>query len=255
MTGGRVQESAHGLLPMIGLALVLLAWAAATSRWNIPASVLPGPRDVGLALYRGWIGGELHSHIGFTLTASLTGAAIGCGIGFLLGIVVGESISANRFLYPVVAGLQAMPVIALAPLLMVWWGLGIESKIAIVAINCVTPLFISTVAGIRSANPALLDLYRVYGANRFRTLLHVKLPNALDYVFGGLQIAVVLSYINCVVAEFIASQRGLGYLIKAYSGQLEVSMMFAAIVSLALMGSLTAGAVRWLHRRIVHWSA
>src|SRR5690606_9482850 len=120
------------------------------------------------ALYRGLVLGELYPHILFTFSASMIGAAIGVAAGFLLGLLVGESRWANRFIYPIVAGLQAMPIIALAPLLMLWFGLGIESKIALVTFNCVAPVFVSTVAGLNSAPQPLLDLYRSLGANRWR---------------------------------------------------------------------------------------
>jgi NitT/TauT family transport system permease protein len=205
-------------------------------------------------MHRALITGELYPHIVFTLQGSLMGAAIGVLGGLILGTWVGESEWANKFFYPVIASFQAMPIVAIAPLILVWFGLGIESKIAIVALGAFTPVFISTAAGIRSSNQALLDLNRVYGASRVETLLQIKFPFAINYILAGVEVAMVLSYINCIVGEFIASQRGLGFVIKSYSGQLDVSMMFAAIVVLACMGAITSALLRKHQLQTAHWS-
>ena len=241
------------LLPLTGVAGFFLVWWFAGVAWGIDPAVLPGPKDVLHALIGGFAHGTMIEHIRFTLMATLAGMALGCSMGFLAGLWVGESMQANRFLFPIVLGMQSMPIVAIGPLLIVWFGIGIASKIALVAISCFFPLFVSTVAGVNSAKPELLDLYRACGAGRVRTLFDVKLPGALHYVFGGLEISVALGLISCVVAEFIASQKGLGYLIKALSGQLDVSMMFAAIITLAVMGVCGTHLVRLAHRYFAGW--
>ena len=241
------------LLPLMGIASFFLVWWFAGVTWGIDPAVLPGPEDVLHALIGGFVHGTIIEHIGFTVVATLSGMVVGCSMGFLAGLWVGESVQANRFLFPIVLGMQSMPIVAVGPLLIVWFGIGISSKIALVAISCFFPLFVSTVAGVNSAKPELLDLYRVCGAGRLRTLFDVKLPGALHYVFGGLEISVALGLISCVVAEFIASQKGLGYLIKSLSGQLDVSMMFAAIITLAVMGACGAHLVRLAHRYFAGW--
>jgi NitT/TauT family transport system permease protein len=159
----------------------------------------------------------------------------------------------SRFFYPVVLGVQAMPTVAIAPLLAVWLGIDIGSKITLVAVSCFFPVFIGTVAGLNAGHAELRDLYRVFSAGRVRTLWELKLPGALHYIFAGLQVAVVLSFIVCVVGEFVSSVHGLGHLIKALSDQLDVSTMFAAIVVLAVLGAIGATLMRMLHRRVVFW--
>ncbi|XAH21106.1 ABC transporter permease [Xylophilus sp. GW821-FHT01B05] len=242
------------LLPVLGIAGFIAAWAVLVRLGQIDASVLPGPLDVLRALHVGLFQGALWGDALFTLAASLAGLAIGCGLGLAGGIWIGDSATAHRFLYPVAMGVQAMPMVALAPLLIAIFGLGAESKIAMVAISCTAPVFVGTVAGMGAANPDLLSLYRVCGAGRWRTLVDVKLPGALDYIFGGLQVAVALAFVSCVVAEFIASERGLGHLIKSLSSQLDMSAMFAAIAMLAIMGGGCGALLRVLHRRVVHWA-
>jgi len=241
------------LLPGLGVAGFIAAWAVVVRLGGIDASVLPGPLDVLHALSIGLSQGPLGGDALFTLSASLAGLALGCSLGLAAGVLVGGNATAHRFIYPVAMGVQAMPLVALAPLLISAFGLGAGSKIAMVAISCAAPVFVGTVTGMGSASPELLSLYRVCGAGRWRTLVDVKLPGALDYIFAGLQVAVALAFVSCVVAEFIASERGLGYRIRSLSTQLDMSSMFAAIAVLAVMGGGCGALLRLLHRRVVHW--
>jgi NitT/TauT family transport system permease protein len=242
-------------LPIIGAALAIGAWAAAVALLHIDPGILPSPLGVLRALNSGLIGGRMHVDIAFTLQASLAGFIIGAATGLVCGLAVGEFRMLNRFIYPVVLAIQSMPTVAIAPLLIVWLGIDIASKMVMVALACFFPVFIATVAGMNAGTGDLVALYRVFAAGRLRTLIEVKLPNALDYVFGGLEIAVMLSFIVCVVAEFVASTKGLGHLIKILSEQLDVSAMFAAIATLAMLGAAAGAVVRGLRSRVVFWRA
>jgi NitT/TauT family transport system permease protein len=248
-----IDRLSHVALPLLSVGVTMLLWQLIVSVNQIEAFVLPAPADVLTAFEIGLIEGRLYPHIWFTLRATMIGLALGCGVAILLGIVLAEFRTLNQFFFPVLIGLQSIPLVAIAPIIIVWFGIGIASKIFMVAQLCFFPTFVSTVIGLTLAKPELLDLYRTFSASRWHVLLNVKLPSAANHIFGGLQIAVVQSFIGCVVAEFIASKEGLGFLIKALSSQLDLSMMFAAIITLSVMGAAAGLLTNSLHRRIVFW--
>jgi NitT/TauT family transport system permease protein len=244
----------RALLPLLGLGLFLGLWEGAVRALALPPSILPAPSAVIDTLVLQVQRGSIWPHFNATAEAALRGLAAAAAIGFVAAVLVAESRTLDRFVYPVVVAVQAMPIVAIGPLLIVWLGFGLTSKIWLVAITCFFPIFIQTVAGLRSAPPELLELYRVHGAGRLRTLIDVKLPSAIDHIFAGLQIAVVLSLIACVVGEFLAARNGLGYLIKAVSGQLNLTLMFAAVLILAVMGATGGLILRLIHARLKFWN-
>jgi NitT/TauT family transport system permease protein len=230
-----------------------LLWEGAIAAFDLPPFVLPPLSAIRDAVVQGWIVGTLHEHAAFTVTATATGFLIGAAAGIVLGALVAEIRPLGLAVYPIVIATQSMPTVALAPLIVVYLGVGMPSKVATVALLCFFPVFVNTIVGVRAAPPALVDLYRAFGSGRLRVFLDVKLPAAVDPVMAGLQIAVVLAFIGCVVSEFIASQRGLGYVIRAFSNDLNVAVMFAAILGLAVLGSAAGAAVRLAHRLLVPW--
>ena len=141
----------------------------------------------------------------------------------------------------------------LAPLIIVWFGFDLASKVVMVSLVCFFPMFINTAVGLKQTNPALLDLMRAFSASRLHVLLHIKIPSAAGHIFAGLQIAIVLGLIGAVVAEFVSSTKGLGHLINAAAVNLETNTMFAALFSLAVLGILGSQAIRRLHARVVFW--
>lgn len=241
------------LAPLSTMSLLLALWHQAVTGLSIDPHILPHPVDVIRSLKIGLVDGALYPHIWYTMKATGVGIIAGSAFGILLGALIGEYAVARAFLYPIVIGLQSIPLVAAAPLLIVWLGMGIESKIFMVAQFCFFPTFANTVAGILSTRHELVDLYRTYSASRWRILVSVKLPGAVHHIFSGLQTAVVLGLIGCVVAEFVASTAGLGHHIKALSSQLDLSMMFASILTLALLGSLAGMAVGLAYRHVAFW--
>ena len=235
------------------LVLLLALWVGSVALLGLPPQVLPSPGDVGTALSAGWIGGTFWPHIGATLQGALGGCLIGAMLGIAGGIVVAESRIVRLVCYPIVIGIQSMPLVAIAPLIVVYFGVGLPSKLVMVALLCFFPPFVNTVAGCAAADSRLLDLYRANAATRWRTLIDVKLPGAADHILAGLQIALVLSFIGCVVAEFVASRAGLGYLIKTYANDLNVAVMFAGIASLAIIGGGLGYLLALCRRRVVFW--
>jgi NitT/TauT family transport system permease protein len=245
--------AAPALGALVTFGALLLLWSAVTRPGGLAPTILPPPGAVAEALHHGWIGGSLHRHA----IATLSGAGIGLLIGALSGVVAGFLFAASplleRSLLPLATGIQSVPKIALAPLIVAYVGFGLASKVLTVALLCFFPMVLAAFFGARAAPEGLLDLYRQLGATRLRTFVRVILPSAAPSLFAGLQLCVVLSITGCVVAEFIAAQAGLGYLIKNRMGTLEVSIMFAAIVSLAAIGAIATGVVGWARRRTLFW--
>ncbi len=205
------------------------------------------------ALYTGYVGGLYWQHFFFTLQSMVLGYLAGCTAAFLLGCLFAESRTVERTLYPFVVALQSMPKVALAPLIIVWFGFGIESKIVMVALVCFFPMFINTAMGLKQTNPALLDLMNAFSASRWHILTRIKIPSAAGHIFAGLKIAIVLGLIGAVVAEFVSSTKGLGNLINASAVNLETNTMFAALLSLAVMGIMGSQVIRLIHAKVVFW--
>jgi NitT/TauT family transport system permease protein len=146
-----------------------------------------------------------------------------------------------------------MNEVALAPLILIWFGFGLESKAVMVGLVCFFPMFINTAIGLKATDPSLIDLMRAFSASRWHILTRIKIPSAANHIFAGLQISVVLGLIGAVVAEFISSSEGLGYLINASTTTLDTSTMFAALLSLAVLGIGGSQLVRLVQRRLVFW--
>ena len=241
------------LYPLIAFAVVVVLWDVAIRVFKIPNFILPTPEGVLAAMKRGYIDGEFWKHFVFTLTSMASGYALGCSAAFMLGCVFAESRAVERVLHPFVVSLQSMPKVALAPLIIVWFGFDMASKVVMVALVCFFPMFINTVVGLKQVNPALLDLMHAFSASRWNILVRIKIPSAAGHIFAGLQIAIVLGLIGAVVAEFVSSTRGLGHLINASAVNLETNVMFAALASLAVLGIAGSQLIRFLHQKIVFW--
>jgi len=239
--------------PLISLAVLLGAWDAAVRMLAIPDYLLPSPQAVFRALADGFKDGSLWPHLVTTLGETLSGYLPGSLLAIVLGVALAESRTFERFVYPLLVALQATPKVALGPIILVWFGFGMASKVVLVALVCFFPLFVNTVNGIRRTDPELLDACRACSASRWYLLFHVKLPSAAGEIFAGLQIGVALALIGAVVAEFLSAQQGLGYLIASSSVSMSLATMFAGVFLLALSGFIGAQTVRWLQRRIVFW--
>jgi NitT/TauT family transport system permease protein len=239
--------------PIITAIVILGAWMIATDVMHVPNYILPSLGQVGTALYRGYVLGELWIHLAFSLQALVLGYIAGNVLAITLGILVSEFNGFERAIFPYIVALQSMPKVALAPLVIVWFGFGIESKIILVMLICFFPLFINTVMGLRSVDPDLVDLMRVFGRSRFDILLEVKLPSAAASIMAGMQISVVLGLIGTVAAEFIASTRGLGFIIQTAASAMELGVVFAALLSLAAIGITGTQLIRFIQRRAIFW--
>lgn len=243
------------VFPMITFVAVIVVWLLYLRLFDVPDYILPEPASVLHSMINAYVEGFIWPHLAFTVQSTVVGYVLGCGLGFLLGALVAESAIFEKFMYPYVILLQSMPKVALAPLIIVWFGFGIESKIVMVVLICFFPVFVNTMVGIRQADPDLIDVFRACSASRARIFFHVKLPAAGGTIFAGLQIAVVLGLIGAIVAEFIASKEGLGTLLQSAATDLDTALMLATVFTLAIMGLIGNMIVRFLHRRIIFWEA
>jgi NitT/TauT family transport system permease protein len=189
-----------------------------------------------------------------TLIASLAGFALGSALGLLLALVISWSRLLERTIMPYVIAFQAIPKIAIAPLFVVWFGFAMNMKIYLATTVTFFPVLVNSLAGFKSVGEEPLLLMRSLRANRLQTFRWLVFPNALPYVFSGLEIAMVFSIISVIVGEFMGGSQGLGGYIQQQQSLVNVPSVFAALIVLALMGMVTYGALRLAARRLLRWA-
>jgi NitT/TauT family transport system permease protein len=239
-------------VPLVFL-LIVGGWEAAVRHWQIDAFILPGPTAIARELMDGIAGGYFTSHTWVTATEMFLGFLIGAGLALAIGAVVSQFPLVEKTFFAYLVGLQTVPKLAIAPLIVVWFGFGMESKVFIAALIVFFPVVVNVIEGFRSTDRRQLDMLRAMGATPWQLFAMVKVPNALPYIFVGLNIGVVMAILGAVVGEFVGAQEGLGYLILQYNYQLKIARVFAILIILAAIGITLHTAVKILHRRIVFW--
>ena len=232
---------------------VLGIWEAVVRYFEIPSYILPAPSHVFVALGRGIQSGIYVTHIGVTLTETFLGFALGTVLAFILGTGVALSRRVEYFLYPFIVMFQAMPKVALAPLIVVWFGLGLTSKVINAALVAFFPLMVNTIVGLRSADEDRVNLLRSLAASKFQIFRMLQLPNALPYIFAGLEIAMIFALIGAIVAEFVGAERGLGMLIQSMNFNMDVAGQFSVLFILSLICLFLNGIITGLRRRVLFW--
>lgn len=222
--------------------------------FEINPALLPRPSDIAPVLFDGLMGQALWHHIGITMQEILFGFVCGSAVGFFLAVPVAESRSLERILSPYIVALQAVPKVAIAPLLIIWVGYGLSSKVLIVALITFFPVFVNSVTGLRETPDDQIELMRLYRATRWQKFRFAKIQNALPYIFAGLQVGVTLSVIGAIVGEFVGAQEGLGSLIVSAGFKLDSATVFAAITLLTVLAALLSTAVQFVGHRIVFWA-
>ncbi|MBB3899239.1 ABC transporter permease [Roseococcus suduntuyensis] len=236
--------------PLIWLTLVL-AWEGAVRALAVPAWLLPAPSAIGAM---GWEWrAELLANTLVTLRETVLGFALALGLSVPLAVLVAFSRLAQRVVYPILLGLQSVPKVALAPLVTLWFGIGEWPKIVIVALVCFFPILVNIIAGFDAVPRAMLDLMHAMRASPAATFRRLRLPMALPYLFTGCKVAITFAVIGAVIAEFVAAQDGLGYLILMASAQSQTPLAFASILMLTLMSILLFRLIEMAERRLVDW--
>ncbi len=247
----RLHELAY---PAIALAVTVGAWHVGAVTGAIPSYLLPQPSRVLAAFIEGAQNPLFWRHLGSTLQATIIGYATGSLIALVLAALIAEFRPVERFLILPLTAIQAIPKVAIAPLVFLWAGFGLQGKTILVALICFFPVFVNGLVGFRAANANLLDLLRASGASRFQRFVDVKLPTAAPTIFAGLEVAVSFALIGCVVMEFIGATRGMGFLIQDASSAFDLPTVFAAILTLGMLGVGLNAIVRAIHRRVVFWN-
>jgi NitT/TauT family transport system permease protein len=241
------------LLRLLLIAAFLAAWEGIVWLFAIPLFILPAPSAIFFALWNGITSGLYLDHVWITLAETLLGFALGSALAFAFGISVALSRRVEYFLYPFIVMFQAMPKVALAPLIIIWFGLGLTSKVVSASLVAFFPLMVNTIVGLRSADDDRINLMRSLAATRGQIFWMLQLPNAMPYIFAGLEIAMIFALIGAIVAEFVGAQSGLGMLMQSMNFTMDVAGQFSVLLILSVVGLLLNSAVSEIRRRVLFW--
>ena len=232
--------------------VILLLWQGASGRL-VDNFFISNPIDVGKRLLDWITDGSLFIHIWATVYATVLGFIVGSIGGVVLGIWLGVSPFTSRLLNPYLNALNALPKVALAPLFVLWFGLGIESKVALAAVLVLFLVFLNTYAGVREVDQDLIDGARLMKATRMQVISKVIIPSAMSWVFAGLKISVPYALIGAVLGEMIAANRGLGYLVQFSGSQFDSAGVFAVLIVIALLAVALNFLVEFVQHRMQQW--
>lgn len=236
----------------LSAAAFLAAWKVAVLIGGYPEYILPAPELVAVRAVEAIQNGTLQPHLAATLEESVIGFAVGALVAIAVGILLAKSLTAERVLSPYLVAAQAIPILALAPLVDIWFGAGLTARVVICALIVFFPIAIATMVGIRSTDPLLVEMARANGARPAQLTRLLELPSALPVLFGGLRVGVTLAVIGAVVAEWAGASIGLGVLINiADQGLFDTPLMFVALASLAALGLTFYGVVLVAERVLI----
>ncbi|MDD9956005.1 MAG: ABC transporter permease [Anaerolineaceae bacterium] len=241
------------LAPLALIAAVLLLWQIMSALQVYPVFIIPPPAAVLQKFVAVSLDGSLLHHSLVTLKAVLAGLAGGAVAGAALGYLVERSALLEDALTPFVVALQSTPIVAWAPLLVIWFGSGLTSKAITSALIVFFPTFVNTVVGMRNVPASLQDLLRVHRATRWQVLTVLEIPAALPMLLGGLKISATLAVIGAVVGEFVSADAGLGFLITLARSRYDTPLVLVAVIALAVIARILYGIVSMLERRLLAW--
>jgi NitT/TauT family transport system permease protein len=247
-------ESARRLEAALVFTVLMLTWEGGIRFFEVPPYIFPSPTQIANALWNGVVGGSYLRNLGITMAEILSGLTLGAGGGLLLGIAMALMPALDRVVYPYVVAIQTVPKVAVAPLMIVWFGWGIESKIIIVAVACMFPVLANTIAGMRATDSDRVNLVRAMCGSRMQVLRYIQLPSALPYIFAGLNTAVILAVIGAIVGEFVGAKLGIGVLILQANFALDLAAVFALLSLLSIAGVCLNMILRAVERRCCFWS-
>jgi NitT/TauT family transport system permease protein len=240
-----------GTLSVVG---GLLVWEIVSRFLISNALFLAAPSQIAIAIYNLAVSGELWHHMGISALEFALGYVIASVLGIALGVAMASSITAKQALQPWVSGLYATPTIALAPLFILWFGIGIWSKVIVVISLVLFPVAINTEAGLRTTSERLIEMLRSFGATKRQIFFKISLPSALPFILTGLKLGIGRGLIGVVVAELFGSRAGLGRLISQSADAFNMPELFAGVVILAVAGIVMTAGFSWFEERLVPWT-
>jgi NitT/TauT family transport system permease protein len=248
-TGGiRLQKA---LTPVAGVLFFLAAWQVGVMVYKVPSYLLPAPTEIAQTfvsefprlLQHGWV----------TTYEMLLGYALAVAIAVPLAVAITSSKRFDDFVMPTMLFFQVVPKVAIAPLFLVWFGVGTTPKVLVAFLISFFPIVIDAAVGLRSMSPEMTDLARSMGASRLQIFAQFRLPTSLPYLFSGLKVAATLAIAGAVVGEFVGADKGLGYLLLVTNSNMETSLMFATIVALTIIGLAFFYAVEFVEALLIPW--
>ena len=220
---------------------------------EVPVYILPPPSKVVAALWRGFSSGLYIHHLYYTLVETLLGFLVGSLLGFSLGTAVALNRFVDYFLYPYIVMFQSLPKVALAPIIVIWFGLGISSMVVNAALVAFFPLLVNTMVGLRSADEDRVNLMRSLAATERQIFWMLRLPSALPFVMAGLDVAMIFALIGAIVGEFVGSRAGLGMLIQSMNFNMDVAGQFSILIVLSVVGLVLNKGIAVIRRRVLFW--
>ncbi|MEV8029421.1 MULTISPECIES: ABC transporter permease [Cellulosimicrobium] len=239
--------------PALVLLALLAAWWFVAWRELVPAYLVPSPGAVWDTMVADWP--MLLEHTWVTTMETVVGFVLAAVIGVATAVLLVYSPTAEKSLYPLILFAQVIPKIAIAPILVVWFGFGATPKIVLAVLIAFFPVVVSAVAGLRSIDPELLEMSATMGASRWRTFRKIRFPGSLPQLMSGLKVAVTLAVVGAVVGEFVGADRGLGYVLLLASGNLDAPLLFADLILMSLIGVVLFLLVELLERLLIPWHA
>jgi len=240
---------------LLSLLAFLLGWDLLTRFSGIPNFILPSPLSVWTRFLKAMSDGSLPRHTAITLTEIVLGLIVGVLFATVVGYMLAKSRSLEKVLSPYLVASQAIPVIAIAPLLVIWLGDGILSKVVICALIVFFPVLVNTIVGVRAVPTALYDLMNSLHASRAQILWKVEAPASLPVFLGGLRIGATLSVIGAIVGELVDAESGLGFLLQLGDFQYDTPMVFVAVFTLIALALMLYGIVRMLENKFLKWQS
>lgn len=247
------QNHSRNWLGLISILTGILAWHLLTRYGGIPNFLLPSPGSVWKRFLTALKDGSLLYHTGITLVEILLGLLVGAIFATVVGYILAKSRPLERVLSPYLVASQAIPIVAIAPLLVIWFGDGILSKVVICALIVFFPVLVNTIVGVRAVPAALYDLMRSLHASRSQILRKVEVPASMPVFLGGLRVGATLSVIGAIVGELVGAEEGLGFLLQLGDFQYDTPMVFVAVFMLIALALLLYGLVTLLEKRFLKW--
>lgn len=230
------REQRKIVLPIIMFPIIILLWKLYIALFNIPPYLLPQPEELMKSMADFLVNGDMISHINTTLKEVFIGVAVGILIGLVLGYIVAKSKFIERFIMPFVLIIQTAPKISLAPLFILWFGLGLQSKIAIVILVVSFPVMINEVVAIRSIDANVFNLMKILDASAWQKFIYIELPYSLQAILSGIKIALTQAMVGAVIGEMIGAKSGLGYLLTLGNETYDINLVLSSIIILSLIG-------------------
>ena len=240
------------------LVVLLAAWEFGVRFFHVPKFLIPPVSDIGVALWRGLAASpfakdSLWYHSAITVAEILLGFFVGSAIGLAIGVVVSQMPKLEAILEPYVSALQSLPKVAVAPIIVVWLGFGISSKVAIICLLTFFPVLVTSIAGFKAVDPDRIDLLRSLSATPWQIFRKAKFPSALPYIFAGLNMAAAFAVVGAIVGEFVGAQAGLGVLIQQMEAQMDTGGSFSVFIVLSVIGIVLTYILRRIQQRVLHW--